>query len=89
MKTSWTDQQGIEDYLDGRLSDSEKESFLLRLKSDQAFAEQLKWQKRTIDFVRQYGRQEFKKDLDKIHEHLFSDPAHISFRQKVLRFFNS
>ncbi|MBK7428384.1 MAG: hypothetical protein IPI60_15895 [Saprospiraceae bacterium] len=89
MKTSWTDQQLIEDYLSSRLSETEIIGFQYRLKSDETFSEQLKWQQRTMYFVRQYGRQELKKDLDIIHHHLFSDPIHSSFKQKILRFFNS
>lgn len=88
MKTSWTDQQLIEDYLASRLSENEIIGLQCRLKSDEAFSEQLKWQKKTMYFARQYGRQELKKDLERIHQHLFSDPIHLSFKQKILRFFN-
>ncbi len=89
MKTSWIDQQLIEDYLAERLSDSEKEALQNRMANDPAFAEQFKWQKRTMHFVRQYGRQELKKDLEKIHQHLFTDPVHRSFKQRILQFFHT
>jgi hypothetical protein len=89
MKTSWTDQQLIEDYLDSRLSETEILAFQRRMEGDKAFSEQFKWQKRTMYFVHLYGRQELKRDLESIHQHLFLDPVHQSFKQRILRIFNS
>jgi hypothetical protein len=89
MRTSWTDQQLIENYLASRLSETEILAFQRRMESDKAFSEQFKWQKRTMYFVRLYGRQELKRDLESIHQQLFSDPIHRSFKQKILGFFNS
>lgn len=89
MKTSWTDQQLIEDYLASRLTEAEKSAFLHRLECDKTFSDQFKWHKKTMHFVSLYGRQELKMKLEFIHEHLFTDPTHLSFKQRIMQFFHS
>ena len=50
-------------------------------------AEQVQWQKQTYALVRQYGRQQLRAELEKVHHTLFTRPEHQSFRQKILRLF--
>jgi hypothetical protein len=38
--------------------------------------------------IRQYGRKKLRIRLETIHHQLFTDPAKISFREKILRIFN-
>jgi hypothetical protein len=45
------------------------------------------WHRQTLTLVQQYGRKKLRADIEAIHQQLFSQPEHRSFRQTILRFF--
>lgn len=88
MKTSLNELRLIEHYL---LSDKKDgESFLLEAKMilQPELTQQVYWQNKTYQMVRDYGRKQLKNEIDNIHEKLFNTGAHQSFRQKVMRLFS-
>jgi len=88
MKTSLNELRLIEHYL---LSDErDGESFLLEAKMilQPELKQQVYWQNKTYQMVRDYGRKQLKTEIDNIHETLFNTDAHQSFRQKVMRLFS-
>lgn len=88
MKTSLNELRLIEHYL---LSDKKDgESFLLEAKMilQPELTQQVYWQNKTYQMVRDYGRKQLKTEIDNIHEKLFNTDAHQSFRQKVMRLFS-
>ncbi|WP_426325177.1 hypothetical protein [Pedobacter sp. R-06] len=88
MKTSLNELRLIEHYL---LSDNKDgESFLFEAKMilQPELKQQVYWQNKTYQMVRDYGRKQLKNEIDNIHETLFNTDEHHSFRQKVMRFFS-
>jgi len=51
--------------------------------------EQIAWQKHTHKIVQQYGRKQLKAEIEAVHQQLFKEPEHKSFRQRILRFFGN
>lgn len=87
MKTLLNELRLIEHYL---LSDAQDgESFLFEAKMilEPELKEQVYWQQKTYQTVRDYGRKQLKNEINNIHETLFNTEAHQSFRQKVMRLF--
>lgn len=88
MKTSWNELRLIEGHL---LSEQNNEDSLLveaKLILQPDFREQLYWQKKTYEMVQQYGRLQLRKQIEQVHQQLFTAPEHLSFRQKILKFFS-
>lgn len=88
MKTSLNEIRLIEHYL---LSDKkDEESFLFEAKMilQPELKQQVYWQNKTYQMVRNYGRKQLKNEIDNIHETLFNTHAHQSFRQKIMRLFS-
>lgn len=88
MKTSLNELRLIEHHL---LSDNKDgESFLFEAKMvlHPELKQQVYWQNKTYQMVRDYGRKQLKNEIENIHETLFNTDAHQSFRQKVMRLFS-
>lgn len=87
MKTSWNELRLIEDYLssDGRPEDKVLFEAQLILQPD--LKDNVYWQQKTYDLVQEYGRQQLRSEIKKVHELLFSAPEHQSFRQKIRKLF--
>ena len=88
MKTSLNELRLIEHYL---LSDNKDgESFLFEAKMilQPDLKQQVYWQNKTYQMVRDYGRKQLKNEIENIHETLFNTDTHQSFRQKVMRLFS-
>jgi hypothetical protein len=50
--------------------------------------EQTTWQKKAHTIVQQYSRKKLKAEIEAVHGQLFTNPAHQSFRQKILSLFS-
>jgi len=88
MKTSWNELLLIEDYL---LSDrKEADSVVLeaRMILQPDLKDSIFWQEKTYSLIEQYGRQQLRKEIEQVHEKLFTAPEHASFRQKIIRLFS-
>ncbi|NQX53281.1 hypothetical protein HQN86_06605 [Pedobacter panaciterrae] len=87
MKTSWNELRLIEDFL---LSDTDTEDILLfeaNLLLQPNLKESVFWQQKTYSLVHKYGRLQLRKEIDQVHEKLFTAPEHHSFRQKIMQLF--
>ena len=87
MKTSLNELLQIEDFLLG--SNGEEESALMqaRLLLEPSLKESISWQQKTYQLVNTYGREQLRQEIGQVHQKLFTAPEHLSFRQKVMRFF--
>lgn len=87
MKTSLNDLRLIEDYL--LTGADHEESCLLEAKLilHPELRGEVYWQQKTYDIVRHYGRNQLKKEIEKIHQTFFEAPEHQSFRQRIMSFF--
>lgn len=87
MKTSLHELRSIEHYLLSDNKDGESFLFEAKLILQPELEEQVYWQNKTYQMVRNYGRKQLKNELNNIHETLFNTDKHQSFRQKVMRLF--
>lgn len=88
MKTSWNELLLIEEYL---LSDrKETDSILMeaRMILEPDLKDSIFWQEKTYHLIQQYGRQQLRKEIEQVHEKLFTAPEHHSFRQKIMQLFS-
>lgn len=44
-------------------------------------------QQQVYSLVQQYGRKQLKQEIEVVHQQLFTQPKHLSFRQKIARIF--
>lgn len=87
MKTSWNELRLIEDYLTAKGEPADQVLFEARLILQPDLKDRVYWQERTYSLIQQYGRQQLRSEIAKVHETLFSAPEHQSFRQRILRLF--
>ena len=87
MKTSWNELHLIEDYLTAKGAPADRVLFEARLILQPELKDSLYWQERTYAIIQQYGKEQLRSEISKIHDKLFTAPEHQSFRQKVLRLF--
>ncbi len=87
MKTSLDELQLIENCLLGRAPGEQQALFEAKLLLDPELREDVYWRWKTYGIVREYGRKQLYKELEKVHHTLFTKPKHQSFRDKVLGFF--
>lgn len=87
MKTSLNELRLIEDYLNTDGAPADQFLFEARLILQPELKESVHWQKRTYGMIQQYGRQQLRSEIAKVHDLLFSAPEHQSFRQKIGKLF--
>ncbi|GGG99822.1 hypothetical protein [Pedobacter zeae] len=87
MKTLLNELGLIEHYLLSDRKDGESFLFEAKMILEPELKEQVYWQQKTYQAVRDYGRKQLKNEINNIHETLFNTEAHQSFRQKVMRLF--
>lgn len=88
MKTSLNELRLIEDYLLAGHGDGERCLFEAKLILQPELREQVYWQKKTYQVVRDYGRKQLKAEIAHVHQTLFNAKEHQSFRQRIMRLFN-
>ncbi|HEY4194004.1 MAG TPA: hypothetical protein VGM63_00595 [Mucilaginibacter sp.] len=89
MRTSLIETEQIEAYL-LKLSDpGDSLVFEARLLLDAELSEKVAWQKKTYSIVRIYGRDQLRKEIESVHQKLFTQPEHVSFSQKIRRLFTN
>jgi len=87
MKTSLDNQQLLEDCLLGQATGTQQALLQAKLLLDPELRDEVYWQRRTYAIIREYGRMQFRNELDLLHQALFAAPEHRSFRDRVLGFF--
>ncbi|RFZ90718.1 hypothetical protein D0C36_17305 [Mucilaginibacter conchicola] len=73
--------------MNGLLPTGDALVFEARLILNPALQEEVLLHKQTLALVKQYGREALRKDIEDIHQQLFSHPQHRSFKDSILRFF--
>lgn len=58
-----------------------------QLRLDAGLAEKLKWQQKTYQLIREYGRRQLRQEIQAAHDQLFNSPDHAGFRQKIRSIF--
>jgi hypothetical protein len=54
---------------------------------DPSLQERESQQRTAHTFIRQYGRKKIKAEIEAVHQQLFTESRHKTFRQKILNFF--
>jgi hypothetical protein len=80
--------QQIDDYLLQYASQPDRVLFEARLLVQPALQEDLAWQQKTYDIVKEYSRRQLKAEIESVHQQLFTEPEHISFRRKIMAIFS-
>ncbi|WP_316833318.1 hypothetical protein [Pedobacter nutrimenti] len=88
MKTSWNELRLTEDYLLSRLPGQERVLFEARLILEPELKNDVYWQQKTCELVSTYGRQQLRKEVEQVHQQLFTAPEHTSFARRIRSFFN-
>jgi hypothetical protein len=52
-----------------------------------ALSQQASWQKKTHKIINQYSRKKLKAEIESVHQKLFNEPKHQTFRRKIFSFF--
>ena len=50
--------------------------------------QEIAWQRQTHGMVQQYSRKKLKAEIEAVHQRLFNEKVHSSFKEKILGFFN-
>jgi hypothetical protein len=87
MRTSLNNIKEIDDHIHGLASHQDNLLFEAKMIIDPELKQNVMWHKQTLKLVQQYGRDQLRADIEAVHQQLFTLPAHISFRQSILRFF--
>ncbi|MNL14141.1 hypothetical protein D3C87_1350710 [compost metagenome] len=88
MKTSLNELMLIEDFLLGNKGGEESTLMQARLILKPELKESMYWQQKTHQLVNTYGREQLRQEISQVHQKLFTAAEHLSFRQKVMRFFS-
>ena len=89
MKTLWNETWQIELHLSGKANTGDALLFEAQLILDPALRDKVLWQKSTYAIINNYGRAQLKNEIEAVHEKLFTDIEHLSFRQKIRRLFKT
>lgn len=88
MRTSLRETEQIEAHVLRLSEPGDMLVFEARLLLDPELKDKLLWQQKTYRLVRQYGREQLKGEIEAVHQKLFNDRQHMSFRQKIARLFS-
>jgi hypothetical protein len=88
MKTSLIETKQLDEYLHGMADEQDIAVLETRLILEPQLQEKLKWQKLSYHLVQLYGRQKLKAEIERVHQKLFSQPLHSSFRKKIYSIFS-
>lgn len=89
MKTSWNDTEQAEAHLLGRHKAGDALLFEAKLLLNPELRDTVLWQQKTYHIISQYGRRQLKKEIEAVHQQLFTAPEHLSFSQKIKRLFTN
>ena len=88
MRTSLPETEQIEASLMRLSEPGDALVFEARLLLEPELRDKMLWQQKTYSIIRQYGRDQLKGEIAAVHRQLFTDGAHQSFRQKIMRVFS-
>ncbi|MBB6109918.1 hypothetical protein SAMN05421821_105340 [Mucilaginibacter lappiensis] len=87
MRTSLNKIAQTETYLLKRSNPASSLLFEAKMLLDQDLQTHVSAQQQVYTLVQQYGRKQVKAEIEAVHQQLFNQPEHLSFRQKIARIF--
>lgn len=87
MRTSLNNIAQTEAYLLKRTNPANALLFEAKILLDQDLQTRVSQQQQVYGLVQQYGRKQVKAEIEAVHQQLFNQPEHLSFRQKIARLF--
>jgi hypothetical protein len=87
MKTSGNNARAIEQYLENSLAPEDKLLFEARLLTSPLLHIQVQAQRRVYRLVQWYHQKQLRRELEEVHKHIFTAPAHRDFQQRISRLF--
>ena len=81
--TSWNETERIEAHLSGKTDTGNALVFEAQLLLDPALADKVFWQQKTYTVIQNYSRRQLKREIDQVHQQLFTLPEHLSFSRKI------
>lgn len=87
MRTSLIETEQIEAHLLQLASPGDALVFEAKLLLDDELSDKLHWQSVTYNMVKLYGRNQLKKEIEAVHQSLFSEARHKSFSEKIRQIF--
>ena len=88
MRTSLIETEQIEAHLLQLSNPGDALVFEARLLLEPELQEKMQWQKETYSIVKRYGRYQVKKEIEAVHQQLFTQTQHQSFSQKIRQLFS-
>ena len=87
MRTSLNNTKEIDDYVRKQSAPEDALLFEAKLIIDPELKYTVLCHKQTLRLVNQYGRNNLRTIAEKVHQQLFTQAEHQSFREKILRIF--
>ncbi|MDR6944969.1 hypothetical protein [Mucilaginibacter pocheonensis] len=87
MRTSLNEIAAIEDHLLQRHTPGAALLFEAKMLLDADLQNKVSSQQQVYSLVQQYSRKQLKHEIEAVHQQLFTQPEHLSFRQKIARIF--
>ena len=88
MRTSLIEIERIENWMFGQGDPQEKLLIEAKIRMIPEFKEKAEWQAKSYQIIQEYGRQQFKKQLQEVEKELFQSAKHKSFQQRIKGIFN-
>ena len=88
MRTSLIETEQIEAHLLQLANPGDALVFEAKLLLDDELSDKLHWQSATYNMVKLYGRNQLKKEIESVHQSLFSEARHKSFSEKIRQIFS-
>jgi hypothetical protein len=87
MRTSLNELKQAEDFLSGNMEPEEQVVFRAKLLIDPSLRVNVASQHKVYGLVRQYGRKKIREEIESVHQSLFREPSHKTFREKIYSLF--
>ena len=88
MKTSWKKTKRWDEYLHRQAPPEDALLVEAELLLNPDLPETLRWQQRTYALVRQYGRQQLRREIQAVQDQLFHQPKHRGFQRIIRQLFS-
>ena len=89
MRTSLIETQNIEANLLRLSEPGDALVFEAKLLLEPELREKTRWQQEAYRMIKLYGRDQLKREIEAIHQKLFTQSEHMSFSQKIRRLFTN
>ena len=89
MKTLWNETEQVEQYINGFTNAGDALVFEAKLILNPGLMDKVLWQQKTYEVIQNYSRRQLKKEIEAVHQQLFTQPAHLSFSKKIRLLFTN